>query len=133
MIQYLIPRDLKDFGLIPEIIGRLPVVTYMNPLDEESLRAILTEPKNAIIKQYKKLFEMDGIELNFDNSALDLIVKKAVEYNLGARGLRSLCEEILTEAMFSLPGSNQTSLLVDKSYAQNALNRTMFKKLKAVS
>ena len=133
LIQYLIPRDLKDFGLIPEIIGRLPVVTYMNPLDEESLRAILTEPKNAIIKQYKKLFEMDGIELDFDKSALDLIVKKAVEYNLGARGLRSLCEEILTDAMFSLPGSNQTSLLVDKSYAQNALNRTMFKKLKAVS
>lgn len=133
LIQYLIPRDLKNFGLIPEIIGRLPVVTYMNPLDEESLRAILTDPKNAIIKQYKKLFEMDGIELNFDNSALDLIVKKAVEYNLGARGLRSLCEEILTDAMFSLPGSNQTSLLIDKSYAQNALNRTMFKKLKAVS
>ena len=117
LLQYIIPKDLKDFGLIPEIIGRLPVLTYMNPLDQGTLRAILTEPKNALIKQYKKLFEMDNIDLEFKEEALDYIVKKAVEYKLGARGLRSLCEEILNEAMFSLPGSKQKSLTVDESYA----------------
>ncbi len=133
LLQHITPKDLKDFGLIPEIIGRLPVLTYMNPLDESTLRAILTEPKNAIIKQYKKLFEMDQIELSFEADALDFIVLKAVEYKLGARGLRSLCEEILTEAMFSLPGSGETNLTVDKSYAKKQLNRSRLKQLKAVS
>ena len=133
LLQYITPKDLKDFGLIPEIIGRLPVLTYMNPLDESTLRAILTEPKNAIVKQYKKLFEVDQIELSFEADALDFIVLKAVEYKLGARGLRSLCEEILTEAMFSLPGSGETTLTVDKSYAKKQLNRSRLKQLKAVS
>jgi ATP-dependent Clp protease ATP-binding subunit ClpX len=133
LLQYITPKDLKDFGLIPEIIGRLPVLTYMNPLDESTLRAILTEPKNAIVKQYKKLFEMDQIELSFEEDALDFIVVKAIEYKLGARGLRSLCEEILTDAMFSLPGSGETNLNVDKSYAKKQLNRSLLKQLKAVS
>lgn len=133
LLQYITPKDLKDFGLIPEIIGRLPVLTYMNPLDESTLRAILTEPKNAIVKQYKKLFEMDQIELSFEADALDFIVVKAVEYKLGARGLRSLCEEILTDAMFSLPGSGDTTLNVDKSYVKKQLNRSRLKRLKAVS
>ena len=108
LLQYIVPKDLKDFGLIPEIIGRLPVLTYMNPLDADTLRAILTEPKNAIIKQYKKLFEMDNIDFSIDEKALQYIVNKAVEYKLGARGLRSLCEAILTDAMFDLPGTNET-------------------------
>ena len=133
LLQYITPKDLKDFGLIPEIIGRLPVLTYMNPLEESTLRAILTEPKNAIVKQYKKLFEMDQIELSFEADALDFIVVKAVEYKLGARGLRSLCEEILTDAMFSLPGSGDTTLNVDKSYVKKQLNRSRLKRLKAVS
>ena len=133
LLQYITPKDLKDFGLIPEIIGRLPVLTHMNPLDAATLRAILTEPKNAIVKQYIKLFEMDRIELSFEEDALDFIVQKAVEYKLGARGLRSLCEEILTDAMFSLPGSEQTSLSVDKTYAEAQLGRSGLKQLKAVS
>jgi ATP-dependent Clp protease ATP-binding subunit ClpX len=133
LLQYITPKDLKDFGLIPEIIGRLPVLTYMNPLDESTLRAILTEPKNAIVKQYKKLFEMDQIELSFEEDALDFIVVKAIEYKLGARGLRSLCEEILTDAMFSLPGSGDKNLNVDKSYVKKQLNRSRLKQLKAVS
>lgn len=133
LLQYITPKDLKDFGLIPEIIGRLPVLTHMNPLDTATLRAILTEPKNAIVKQYIKLFEMDRIELSFEEDALDFIVQKAVEYKLGARGLRSLCEEILTDAMFSLPGSKKTSLSVDKTYAEAQLGRNGLKQLKAVS
>ncbi len=133
LLQYITPKDLKDFGLIPEIIGRLPVLTYMNPLDESALRAILTEPKNAIVKQYKKLFQMDQIELSFEADALDFIVVKAVEYKLGARGLRSLCEEILTDAMFSLPGSGDKNLNIDKSYVKKQLNRSRLKQLKAVS
>ena len=133
LLQYIIPKDLKDFGLIPEIIGRLPVLTYMNPLDQCTLRAILTEPKNAIVKQYKKLFEMDNIKLSFTEGALEFIVDKAVEYKLGARGLRSLCEEILTDAMFTLPGSDETKLSVTKSYAEDKLTRTFIKRLKAVS
>ena len=133
LLQYITPKDLKDFGLIPEIIGRLPVLTHMNPLDTATLRAILTEPKNAIVKQYIKLFEMDRIELSFEEDALDFIVQKAVEYKLGARGLRSLCEEILTDAMFSLPGSKKTSLSVDKTYAEAKLGRNGLKQLKAVS
>ena len=133
LVQYITPKDLKDFGLIPEIIGRLPVLTYMNPLDEETLRMILTEPKNALVKQYKKLFEMDDIALSFKEDALDFIVKKAIEYKLGARGLRSLCEEILTDAMFVLPSSDETSLVVDEAYVKKHLTRTQIKRLKAVS
>ena len=133
LLQYITPKDLKDFGLIPEIIGRLPVLTHMNPLDEATLRAILTEPKNALTKQYIKLFEMDNIKLSFKDEALDFIVQKAVEYKLGARGLRSLCEEVLTDAMFSLPGSEETSLVVDKAYVKKHLSRTRLNQLKAVS
>jgi len=133
LLQYIIPKDLKDFGLIPEIIGRLPVLTHMNPLDASTLRAILTEPKNAIIKQYKKLFSMDSIEFSITDGALDFIVNKAIEYKLGARGLRSLCEEILTDAMFDLPSSDETKLNVTKPYAEDKLSKTTLKKLKAVS
>ncbi len=133
LLQYLIPKDLKDFGLIPEIIGRLPVLTFMNPLDAATLRSILTEPKNALIKQYTKLFAMDNINLVMDNDALDYIVDKAIEYNLGARGLRSLCEAILTDAMFELPDSDTETLKVTKSYAQKALDKSNIKRLKAAS
>ena len=133
LLQYIIPKDLKDFGLIPEIIGRLPVLTYMDPLDGKTLRAILTEPKNAIIKQYKKLFQMDDIELSITDGALEFIVTKAIEYKLGARGLRSLCEEILTDAMFELPGGDIRKLNVTKAYAEQRLSKTTIKKLKAVS
>ena len=133
MLRYIIPRDLKDFGLIPEIIGRLPVLTYMNPLDKGTLRAILTEPKNAIVKQYKKLFEMDGIELIMTTEALDFIVEQAIVYKLGARGLRSLCEAILTDAMFELPGTEEKQLSITKEYAAEKLNKSTIKKLKAVS
>ncbi len=133
LLQYIIPKDLKDFGLIPEIIGRLPVLTHMDPLDADTLRAILTEPKNAIIKQYKKLFEMDDIAFNITDGALKFIVNKAIEYKLGARGLRSLCEEILTDAMFELPSSEDKELNVTKAYAEQKLTKTTLKKLKAVS
>ena len=133
LLKYIIPKDLKDFGLIPEIIGRLPVLTFMNPLDAETLRAILTEPKNALVKQYKKLFAMDDIEFDITDGALDYIVEKAIEYKLGARGLRSLCEAILTDAMFDLPESNETEFKVTKAYAEKALQKSTIKKLKAVS
>lgn len=133
LLQYIIPKDLKDFGLIPEIIGRLPVLTYMDPLDADTLRAILTEPKNAIIKQYKKLFAMDKIEFKITDGALDFIVNKAIEYKLGARGLRSLCEEILTDAMFEMPSNDEKELNVTKAYAEEKLTKTTIKKLKAVS
>jgi ATP-dependent Clp protease ATP-binding subunit ClpX len=133
ILQYIIPKDLKDFGLIPEIIGRLPVLTHMDPLDANTLRAILTEPKNAIIKQYKKLFKMDEVDFTITEGALEYIVNKAIEYKLGARGLRSLCEEILTEAMFDLPGSGETKLNVTKVYAEDRLSKSTLKKLKAVS
>ena len=133
MLQYIIPKDLKDFGLIPEIIGRLPVLTYMDPLDAKTLRAILTEPKNAIVKQYKKLFSMDDVEFTITDGALDYIVQKAIEYKLGARGLRSLCEEILTDAMFDMPSSEDDKLNVTKAYAESKLTKTKLKKLKAVS
>ncbi len=133
LLQYIIPKDLKEFGLIPEIIGRLPVLTHMNPLDEKTLRAILTEPKNAIIKQYVKLFQMDSIEFSITEGALDYIVEKAVEYKLGARGLRSLCEAILTDAMFEMPGTDNADLKVTKAYAETKLTKAAIKKLKAVS
>jgi ATP-dependent Clp protease ATP-binding subunit ClpX len=133
LLRYIIPKDLKDFGLIPEIIGRLPVLTYMDPLDKGTLRAILTEPKNAIIKQYKKLFEMDGIDFVITEEALDFIVEQAIEYKLGARGLRSLCEAVLTDAMYELPSTDDKSLHVTVEYAQDKLNKSTIKKLKAVS
>jgi ATP-dependent Clp protease ATP-binding subunit ClpX len=133
MLRYIIPSDLKSFGLIPEIIGRLPVLTYMNPLDKGTLRSILTEPKNAIIKQYHKLFEMDGIELVVTIEALDFIVEQAIIYKLGARGLRSLCEAILTDAMFEMPGTDETFLSITRKYAEKKLNKSTIKKLKAVS
>ena len=126
LLQYVTHKDLRDFGLIPEIIGRLPVLTYMNPLDKETLRMILTEPKNAIIKQYIKLFGMDDISLSFEEDALNFIVEKALEYKLGARGLRSLCESILTDAMFSLPGTEQKDLVVTRAYAQEKLTKSGF-------
>jgi ATP-dependent Clp protease ATP-binding subunit ClpX len=133
LLQYVIPKDLKEFGLIPEIIGRLPVLTYMYPLDEKTLRAILTEPKNSLIKQYKKLFEMDGIDLKFEEKALNYIVKKAIEYKLGARGLRSLCEAVLTDAMFELPGTDTKKFIVTKEYTVDKISKTEIKQLKAVS
>jgi ATP-dependent Clp protease ATP-binding subunit ClpX len=133
LLQYLIPKDVKDFGLIPEIIGRLPVLTHMDPLDAETLRAILTEPKNALVKQYQKLFEMDEVSLIFEEEALDYIVEKALEYKLGARGLRSLCEAILTDAMYELPSSNDKHLQVTKDYAENSLSKNLLQRLKAVS
>ena len=133
ILKYINPKDLKEFGLIPEIIGRLPVVTYMNPLNKSALLSILTEPKNALVKQYVKLFEMDNISLEINKSALNYIVDKAIDYNLGARGLRSLCEEILNDAMFNLPGSEIKKLVVTKKYAQDQLSRISLEKLKAAS
>ena len=133
LLQYIIPKDVKSFGLIPEIIGRLPVLTYMHPLDKKTLRSILTAPKNALVKQYIRLFEYDDIALEFTSGALDFIVDKALEYNLGARGLRSLCEAILTDAMFSLPGSDIKTLKVTKLYAEQQLNKSNNPSLKAVS
>ncbi len=133
LLQYVIPSDLKTFGLIPEIIGRLPVLSYMNPLDAETLRSILTEPKNSLIKQYTKLFEMDDVDFKIEDEALDYIVGKALEYKLGARGLRSLCEAILTDAMFDLPSADQKEFIVTKDYAATKLTKSSLKKLKAVS
>jgi ATP-dependent Clp protease ATP-binding subunit ClpX len=133
LLQYINPKDVKSFGLIPEIIGRLPVLTFMHPLDEKTLRSILTAPKNALTKQYEKLFELDGIKLEFTSGALDYIVEKALEYNLGARGLRSLCEAILNQAMFEMPGGDETILKVTKAYAEQQLKKANTSKLKAVS
>ncbi|CAM1357087.1 MULTISPECIES: ATP-dependent Clp protease ATP-binding subunit ClpX [Tenacibaculum] len=133
LLQYIIPSDLKNFGLIPEIIGRLPVLSYMNPLDAKTLRAILTEPKNSIIKQYTKLFAMDDVEFSMTEEALMFIVGKAVEYKLGARGLRSLCEAILTDAMFELPSTDDKEFIVDVAYAENKLTKNALTKLRAAS
>jgi ATP-dependent Clp protease ATP-binding subunit ClpX len=133
LLQYIIPKDIKDFGLIPEIIGRLPVLTHMDPLDRETLRSILTEPKNALIKQYEKLFAMDDVKFTIDNEALDYIVDKALEYKLGARGLRSLCEAILTDAMYDLPSSDDKELHVDKAFTQDTLNKNLLKRLEIAS
>ena len=133
LLQYIIPSDLKSFGLIPEIIGRLPVLSYMNPLDEKILRSILTEPKNSIIKQYEKLFFMDDVDFTVEEGALNYIVGKAVEYKLGARGLRSLCEAILTDAMFELPSSDEKQLIVTRDYAEEKMTKTTLKKLRAAS
>ena len=133
LLQYIIPKDIKDFGLIPEIIGRLPVLTHMDPLDRETLRAILTQPKNALIKQYQKLFLMDDVEFTITNEALDFIVDKAMEYKLGARGLRSLCEAILTDAMYDLPSSDEKTLEIDVDYAKETLNKNLLKRLELAS
>ena len=123
LMKYILPQDLKSFGLIPEIIGRLPVLTYLNPLDRNALRKILTEPKNSIIKQYIKLFEMDGIELKFDADTLDFIVDKAVEYKLGARGLRSIVEAVMMDAMFEIPSKRVKTFKVTLGYAQDQLDK----------
>jgi ATP-dependent Clp protease ATP-binding subunit ClpX len=128
LLQYIAPQDLKAFGLIPEIIGRLPVLTYLNPLDKEALRNILTEPKNAIIKQYIKLFKMDGIKLDFQPEVLEYIVEKAIEYKLGARGLRSICETVMTDAMFELPSDTKKTFHVTVDYAKSKLENTEYEK-----
>lgn len=124
LMQYILPQDLKSFGLIPEIIGRLPVLTYLNPLDREALRKILVEPKNSIAKQYQKLFEMDGIKLKFDEDALDYIVDKAVEYKLGARGLRSIVEAVMMDAMFEIPSEKVKSFAVTLDYTKKQLDKS---------
>jgi len=132
LLQYVSPQDLKSFGLIPELIGRFPVLSYLNPLDRETLRRILTEPKNALIKQYVKLFEMDGVKLSFDKKTLDYIVDKAMEYKLGARGLRSICEAILTDLMFDLPSQTEMKqFTVTVSYAKDQFSKSKISQLKA--
>src|SRR6476661_5838160 len=130
LLQYVNARDLKTFGLIPELLGRLPVVTYLNPLDAETLRSILTEPKNALIKQYRRLFELEGIKLTIDDAVFDFMVEKALEYKLGARGLRSICESILNDAMFELPSSKQTTLHLDLEYAEKKFSKSKMSLLK---
>ena len=130
LLQYVNARDLKTFGLIPELLGRLPVVTYLNPLDAETLRSILTEPKNALIKQYRRLFELEGIKLTIDDAVYDFMVEKALEYKLGARGLRSICESILNDAMFELPSSKQTTLHLDLEYAEKKFSKSKMSLLK---
>ncbi len=133
ILSFISPKDLKDFGLIPEILGRLPVLSYMNTLDKSTLRSILTDPKNSLIKQYIKLFEIDGIKLSFDEEGLDYIVDKALEFKLGARGLRSICELILNDAMFELPSTNRKKLNVDKAYILKKLSHSSLSVLKAAS
>ncbi len=130
LLQYITPQDLKSFGLIPELIGRLPVLTYLNPLDKSALRRILTEPKNSLIKQYMKLFEMDKVALSFDKAVLDLIVDKALEFKLGARGLRSICEAIMTDAMFEIPSQQEKELKISLRYANEKLVKSTINKLK---
>ena len=132
LMQYLMPQDLKSFGLIPELVGRLPVLTYMEPLGREALRSILTQPKNAIIKQYEKLFEMDGVKLVFDDEVLDYIVDKAIEYRLGARGLRSICEAIMMDTMFDIPSSGERCFEVTLPYAREKFEKKKFLALKQV-
>ena len=129
LMKYILPQDLKSFGLIPEIIGRLPVLTYLNPLNREALRKILVEPKNSIVRQYQKLFEMDGIKLSFTNEALDYMVDKAVEYKLGARGLRSIVESVMMDAMFDIPSSKATTFEVDEDYTRKQLDKAHLQKL----
>lgn len=130
-LQYIAPQDLKSFGLIPEIIGRLPVLTYLEPLDRAALRNILTEPKNAIIWQYIKLFELDGITLKFDEDVYEYIVDKAIEFRLGARGLRSICEAIMTDLMFEVPSQGKKNITITKAYAEEKMNRVNAQKLRA--
>lgn len=131
MLQYILHQDIKSYGLIPELLGRMPVLTYLDPLDAPTLRRILVEPKNALVKQYVKLFEMENIDLTFDDDALDYIVERALEYELGARGLRSICEAIMTDAMFTLPSKDITSFNVTADYAKEQLSRSKIAHLKA--
>ena len=131
-IQYIAPQDLKSFGLIPEIIGRLPVLTYLNPLDRTALRNILTEPKNSIIKQYIKLFEMDGVNLTFEPEVFEFIVDKAIDYKLGARGLRSIVETIMMDTMFDIPSQKVTEYCVTLDYAKKQLEKANMSRLQAV-
>src|SRR6056297_192032 len=130
LLQYIAPQDLKSFGLIPEIIGRLPVLTYLEPLDRDALKNILVEPKNSIIKQYKKLFKMDGIELSFDSTVLDFVVDKAIEFKLGARGLRSICEHIMVDAMYDAPSKQKDKVRITLKYARNKLSDIDAQRLK---
>ena len=131
ILQYISPQDLKSFGLIPELIGRMPVLTYLNPLDRTALKLILTEPKNALTKQYQKLFDMDGVALTFDKKAIDIIVDKAMEFKLGARGLRSICEAIMLEAMFEFPSDeSKKELKITAAYVKSQLSKLSFTKLK---
>ena len=131
MLQYILPQDLKSFGLIPELIGRMPVLSFLNPLDKDALKQILTDPKNAIIKQYTKLFKMDGVDFSIDKKAIEFIVEKAIAYKLGARGLRSICEAIMLDAMFEFPSdSSQKSLKVTLEYAKNKVEKSSIVKLK---
>lgn len=130
LLQYIAPQDLKSYGLIPEIIGRLPVLTYLDPLDRDALKKILTEPKNSIIKQYKKLFKMDNIELAFDSTVLDFVVDKAIEFKLGARGLRSICEHIMMDAMYDAPTNHKDKIRITLKYAKNKLSDIDAHKLK---
>lgn len=126
LLQYVLPQDLKKFGLIPELVGRFPVLSYLNPLDKEALRKILSEPKNALVKQYQKLFQMDNIQLEFDDEALDAVVEKAVEYKLGARGLRSIMETIMTDIMYEIPGKRKTTkkMVINKEIVLEKLNNS---------
>jgi ATP-dependent Clp protease ATP-binding subunit ClpX len=130
LLQYINAQDLKSFGLIPELLGRLPVVTHLNPLDAETLRSILTVPKNALMKQYNRLFELEGIKLKVDEDVLDFMVSKAMEYKLGARGLRSICENILTDAMFELPSSAEKQFHLTLDYAQRKFDNSKMSMLK---
>ena len=125
-LQYVAPQDLKSFGLIPEIIGRLPILTHLEPLDRDALRRVLTEPKNAIVKQYEKLFSMDNVKLVFTPGALDMIVDKAIEYKLGARGLRSIVETVMMDAMFDIPSQNVEEFVVSDSYVLQQLKKANF-------
>jgi ATP-dependent Clp protease ATP-binding subunit ClpX len=132
MLQFVSAQDLKSFGLIPELIGRLPVVSYLNPLDKPALRKILVEPKNALVKQYKKLFEMENIELEFKDGALEFIVEKAMDFKLGARGLRSICEAIINDAMFEMPSEKAATpkLTITRAYAEDKFSKSHYSKLK---
>lgn len=130
LLQFITAQDLKGFGLIPELLGRLPVVTHLNPLDAETLRSILTEPKNSLIKQYTRLFELEGISLTIEEEVLNFMVGKALEYKLGARGLRSICESILTDAMFEMPGTDEKELIVSIDYAERMFNKSKMSMLK---
>ncbi len=132
LMKYILPQDLRSFGLIPELVGRLPVLTFMQPLGREALRSILTEPKNAIVKQYERLFAMDGVELRFEEEALDYIVDKAIEFKLGARGLRSIAEAVMTEAMFRLPSSDERRFTVTRDYAAERFERSSVVQLRQV-
>lgn len=133
-MKYVSAQDLKSFGLIPELLGRLPVVTFLNPLDATALLSILTEPKNALVKQYEKLFSMEGVALHFSTEALSYIVEQAMQYKLGARGLRSIMEAIMTDAMFEIPSQSElTDFTIDLTYAKSKFERTVFHQMKVVA